>query len=68
VPTLKGTEKHKIPKGTQNATLFPPERKEFPISEASEAEPNHRNVNCCSDQLTMKQVELLVEFSRLESK
>jgi molecular chaperone DnaJ len=69
VPTLKGTEKLKIPKGTQNATLFRLKGKGIP----------HIKGFGCGDQiieiliviptnLTRKQEELLVEFSRLESK
>jgi len=68
VPTLTGTEKLKIPKGTQNATLFRLKGKGIPhIKGFGSGDQIIETMVSVPTNLTRKQEELLREFSRLGS-
>jgi molecular chaperone DnaJ len=69
VPTLKGTEKLKIPKGTQNSTLFRLKGKGIPhIKGFGSGDQIIETLITIPTHLTRKQEELLLEFARLENK
>jgi len=68
VPTLTGMEKLKIPKGTQNATLFRLRGKGIPhIKGFGSGDQIIETMVSVPTNLTRKQEELLLEFSRLDS-
>jgi len=68
VPTLTGMEKLKIPKGTQNATLFRLRGKGIPhIKGFGSGDQIIETMVSVPTNLTRKQEELLREFSRLGS-
>jgi len=69
VPTLTGTEKLRIPKGTQNATQFRLKGKGIPhIRGFGTGDQIIETVVTIPTSLTRKQEKLLVEFEKLDSK
>ncbi|OPY84315.1 MAG: Chaperone protein DnaJ [Syntrophus sp. PtaU1.Bin208] len=69
VPTLTGTEKLKIPKGTQNATQFRLKGKGIPhIKGFGSGDQIIETTVAIPTSLTRKQEELLLEFAKLDNK
>ncbi len=69
VPTLTGTEKLKIPKGTQNATHFRLKGRGIPhIRGFGNGDQIIETLVTIPTSLTRKQEELLLEFAKLDNK
>jgi len=69
VPTLMGTEKLKIPKGTQNATHFRLKGRGIPhIRGFGNGDQIIETLVTIPTSLTRKQEELLLEFAKLDNK